>query len=500
MSDPIDGDSPPRGETPTGTPETDPLAETSWDNAGTDGDVTPGPSPKPAPASLRPGSVVADRFEVIRLLGKGGMGAVYQCLDRQLQRKVALKRLLPELCSEERSIQRFLFEARAVAALNHPNVVQIHDVIDNPAEKFIVMEFVDGESLQEHMKRKGKLSVLDAARIMTVIGKALEVAHRAKIIHRDVKPGNILLNAQGVPKLSDFGISQITDAQDLTRTGTGMGSLVYASPEQLEDAKHVDHRADVYALGATMYEMLTGEIPRHIRLEKIPAAIRPVLDKCLNRSPKERYQTAEQFVRALVAAYRDYESECEEQGAVDEPATAESTVRTRSTAALTDSEVKTRRELWSAGRAPYARSTRMAVVLVLVPCLLGIVPQLESYAIKQLPDGTAVEPIERVLDYVRLGAVFAWLLVIVAGTVMRLATKYSMTPLRLKIVTGLFVREQHDFALSDFDGVSASQKGLGKVLGYGDIELSRRYDEPVFLYDIRRPHDVRRKMISALKG
>jgi len=476
------------------------------------------------------GTLIAGRFEVLRMVGKGGMGAVYECKDRQLERQVAMKRLLPKLSGKEWGVQRFLLEAKAVAAISHQNVIQVHDIIDDPSGKYIVMEFVDGESLAGRLER-GALPLREVTRIMLQIGMALDTVHRRGIVHRDIKPANILFTLAGVPKLGDFGIAQLFGQQDLTHTGTAMGTWVYASPEQLIDAKHVDHRSDIYSLGATMYEMLTGETPRHITEDKVPSALRTVVRKCLAKSPADRYQTAGEFVKGLTDAYnagqraeaatyvtRESAKEAGPQpGAAPQPSPPSPVSRpdTPGGAFLAAEGRRRRRSVWRTRGAPWSCPVQTAVGVGLLVWALANGDGVDAH-VQRLFDYIRREVLFGNLTTVREGSVILtaltwlqraswfWMAVVVGFCVgavpvlRRVTTKYRLSASRLTVTEGLLLKHEHDFPLSDIQEVHVSQGILGRILGYGDIELARSLEGPILLQGVPRPSKVA-EMIAAAK-
>lgn len=243
----------------------------------------------------------ASRYEVLEKLGEGGMGAVYKVRDRRLGRIVAMKRIRNELCAAPQARTRFLQEARAIASLNHHNIVMVYDVDRDDEGYFITMEYIEGKDLRAAIKQDGPLAAEKIVAIGKQLCKALNAAHARGVIHRDIKPSNILLDRSDIPKLADFGLVQSETEKDLTLTGAMVGTLDYAPPEQLRDAKHVDHRADIYALAGTLYEALTGDSPRYLRESNIPDAMRPVLLKGLERDRELRYQTVAEFYSGLDA-------------------------------------------------------------------------------------------------------------------------------------------------------------------------------------------------------
>jgi serine/threonine protein kinase len=242
------------------------------------------------------------RYEFRGELGRGGMGEVLLALDRRLNRQVAIKRLKEDLETSRRAAQRFLVEAQSIAALNHFNIVQIFDygrAIDGP---FIVMEYVSGGTLADRLAAE-PIEQSVAVDLVDQLCQALTVTHAQGVIHRDIKPSNVLMTTDGVPKLTDFGLArQESSDEGQTREGTLLGTLDYMPPEQRKDATSADVRSDLWSLGATFYQMVTGNSPRVIVLEEVPAALRTVLGTVLKLDPGDRYQTAEEFRSGLQLA------------------------------------------------------------------------------------------------------------------------------------------------------------------------------------------------------
>ena len=240
------------------------------------------------------------RFKIVGELGHGGMGVVYKARDSKLGRIVALKSLKPENLENRRIIDRFWREAKAIASLNHFNIIQIYNVLDLEDGLWIEMEFVPGGSLKDRIEKEGPVPEEALIEMGAQLADALHHAHENGICHRDVKPGNILLTERGTPKLGDFGLAQDrSDEADMTVPGTLMGTIFFAAPEQLTSGRNADARSDVYGLGATLYAAAVGEAPRTIRLEKVPDRLRPVIGKCLEEHPDRRYATAADLARAL---------------------------------------------------------------------------------------------------------------------------------------------------------------------------------------------------------
>ena len=237
-------------------------------------------------------------LEILELLGQGGMGWVYKARQKHLDRVVAIKVLPPGIGGDPAFAERFQREARALARLNHPNIVAIYDFGQAGPYFYFVMEFVDGANLRR-LERMRRLSPEEALAIVPKICEALQFAHDEGIVHRDVKPENILVDGNGRVKVADFGIAKLIGRkEDITLTGTRhtLGTPHYMAPEQIDTPTKVDHRADIYALGVVFYEMLTGELPlgrfeppsKHVRVD---VRVDEVVLRSLERSPERRYQT-----------------------------------------------------------------------------------------------------------------------------------------------------------------------------------------------------------------
>ncbi|MBM4371565.1 MAG: protein kinase [Deltaproteobacteria bacterium] len=259
-------------------------------------------------------------FRLLRQLGVGGMSVVYLAEQVSLGRLVALKVLKKDFGGHQKTIERFMREARAGARLNHPNIVMIYDAAVQGGLGYIAMEYVEGEDVGRWIKRFGKLPVDLAVSICVQTATALDVAHAAGIVHRDVKPTNILFSRGGVAKLLDLGIAKILEEAFLEESRAGLGTLSYMPPEQTTDASVADHRADVYSLGASLYKMVTGQAPFRARtvpdLVKMirraplpdPRAVNPaisqtlvdVLERAMAKSPEDRYPDMKVMRDALV--------------------------------------------------------------------------------------------------------------------------------------------------------------------------------------------------------
>src|SRR5215208_604216 len=206
------------------------------------------------------GEKIAGRYEVEELVGHGGMSSVYRARDSLLERHVALKILHEQYNADDDFVERFKREARSVAQLQHPNIVTVIDRGEADDRQFIVFEYIDGENLKELVVRKGRLDVREALEIAIEVARGLAFAHGQGLVHRDVKPQNVLLNGDGRAKVTDFGIARSVDVDGMTQTGTVLGTSNYIAPEQAS-GQPVDAQTDVYALGVVLYELLAGEVP-----------------------------------------------------------------------------------------------------------------------------------------------------------------------------------------------------------------------------------------------
>lgn len=271
-------------------------------------------------SALMPGSVLGGRYEILKIVGEGGMGAVYQAEDHELGRIVALKVIRPELANNPEILQRFKQEILLASRVTDRNIVRIYDLGDAGGVKFITMEYLEGEDLRAILQR-GKLSPSEAVEIMEQVVSGLEAAHRVGIVHRDLKPGNIMRGQDGHVLVMDFGLARSLAAGDgMTRTGTMLGTMEYMSPEQAQ-AKEVDARSDIFTVGLILYEVVTGNMPFHAdsaiasllkrtqqravpmsEVDKnVPGALSNIVSKCLERDPALRYQSASALLADLRA-------------------------------------------------------------------------------------------------------------------------------------------------------------------------------------------------------
>ena len=268
------------------------------------------------------------KYILERKLGEGGMAMVWMARHTDLGKAVAIKCLSTRLTTNPEYEQRFLSEGRRQAGLRHPNIVEVVDFLVKGDDRFLVMDFVEGLSVSAYQKQAGggplPLELVDS--VGWEIGQALEYAHKKGLVHRDVKPSNILLDAENKAYLTDFGIALAVGEDRLTRTGMAVGTVHYMSPEQIARPREIDHRSDIYSFGCVLYDMLTGRPPFvpaegdtdftvmnghltqqpppvHTLNPQVPPAVEHVVNKCLAKDPNDRYETAGEMARALRRAF-----------------------------------------------------------------------------------------------------------------------------------------------------------------------------------------------------
>jgi serine/threonine-protein kinase len=251
-------------------------------------------------------SAIRDRYHLQGILGKGGFGVVYLAHDRVLDQKVAIKVLKLGLATDT-DRRRFIFEARTGAQLRHPAIVNVFDIIHTDEGLQMVMEHYPGGTMSDAIKKAGRIDPLDAIGYVKQIASGLAFAHSRQIIHRDIKPANIFFAGDDIVKLGDFGICARYDAHEHTATGEVMGTPLYMAPEQQRDSTDVDPRSDIFALGMTLYHMVTGRTPRVIDMELVPHELRSAVKKATAEDRKERPVSARQFIAILEQAEKRLE-------------------------------------------------------------------------------------------------------------------------------------------------------------------------------------------------
>ncbi|HCS72506.1 MAG TPA: Stk1 family PASTA domain-containing Ser/Thr kinase, partial [Clostridiales bacterium] len=271
------------------------------------------------------GKILGDRYELLEKSGDGGMAVVYKANCRLLKRIVAVKILKPDLAENDEFIARFNRESQAAASLSHPNIVNMYDVGQEDDIHYIVMEYVDGETLKNRIRREGRLSMEEAVRIASEICSALQHAHDNNIVHRDIKPQNILINKEGTAKVADFGIARAVTSSTVTMADSKViGSVHYFSPEQARGG-YVDKKTDIYSLGIVLYEMVTGVVPfegesaisvalKHIQEKvtppgeinsKIPMSIQYIIQRAIEKDLDKRYHDASEMLADLQKALKE---------------------------------------------------------------------------------------------------------------------------------------------------------------------------------------------------
>ncbi len=267
---------------------------------------------------LTTGSTFTNKYQIIEELGKGGMGRVYKVLDKEVNEKVALKLIKPEIAADKKTIERFRNELKFARKIRHKNVCQMYDLNKEEGTYYITMEFVDGEDLESFIRRSGQLTVGKAVSITNQVCEGLSEAHKLGVVHRDLKPSNIMIDKEGNARIMDFGIARSLKAKGITGAGVMIGTPEYMSPEQVE-GKEVDNRSDIYSMGVILYEMVTGKVPfegdttlsvalkhkteipkdpRELNAQ-LPEEISRVILKCMEKKQEKRYQGAQELFSEL---------------------------------------------------------------------------------------------------------------------------------------------------------------------------------------------------------
>lgn len=270
------------------------------------------------------GQKISDRYQIIKAIGEGGMANVYLAHDTILDRDVAVKILRGDLSNDEKFVRRFQREALSASSLSHPNIVEVYDVGEDNGEYYIVMEYIEGKHLKSLLKRRGKLTLSEGVDIMLQITDGMSVAHDSYIIHRDIKPQNIMILENGLVKITDFGIAMAMNATQLTQTNSVMGSVHYLPPEQASGSGS-SLQSDIYSMGIVMYELLTGELPfkgdnaveialKHLKepipdirekLPNVPNSIVNIIKRATAKNPKNRYNDAREMHEDLKTCLDD---------------------------------------------------------------------------------------------------------------------------------------------------------------------------------------------------
>ena len=276
---------------------------------------------------IRKGMFIGDRYEIVDKVGSGGMSDVYKALDHKLNRYVAVKVLKEEFSEDKNFVSKFKVEAQSAAGLTHPNIVNVYDVGEDNGIYYIVMELVEGITLKKYIEKKGKLSIKESVSIAIQVAQGIEAAHNNHIIHRDIKPQNVIISREGKVKVADFGIARAASSN--TINSNAMGSVHYISPEQARGG-YIDEKSDIYSLGISLYEMITGKVPfegdstvtialQHINEElpspkidvpELPVSVEKIIEKCTQKKAEHRYLKVATLIsdlkRALVTPDEDF--------------------------------------------------------------------------------------------------------------------------------------------------------------------------------------------------
>jgi len=342
------------------------------------------------------GTVLSGRYRLESKLGSGGMSTVYLARDETLQRWVAVKVMHREMSDQPDQIERFRREARAVAQLSHPNVVAVIDAGEDGGYPYIVFEYVEGETLKQRIDRLGRLPIVEAAAYGIEVGRGLGAAHAHRLVHRDVKPQNVLIDPEGRAKVTDFGIARSLESDGLTKTGRVLGTTDYVAPEQAM-GQEVDARCDVYSLGVLLYEMLTGKVPfyadtlvgvamKHVnedmpdvqeRRPEVSSALAAVVERATAKEPRRRYPE-------MTAALADLE------GALEvEVARGGGTAQGEATSVL--NAIPARRRLLTPRRVSAAGVTVVLAAVVAALLIAALTGSNESSSAGGAPQGATVE-------------------------------------------------------------------------------------------------------------
>ncbi len=467
--------------------------------------------------------VFNDRYELVARLARGGMANVFLARDLQLDRAVALKVLFPEFATDPSFVQRFRHEARAAANLNHPNVVSIYDWGEERGTYFIVMEYIEGESLAQMLQGGHHFSHDQAIEVVGDVAAALHFAHENGVIHRDVKPGNILISKTGQVKVTDFGIAQAISAKEnLTQTGTVMGTATYFSPEQARGLP-IDPRSDVYSLGVVLYELLTGTPPfsgdnpvsvAYMHVQEVPeppsarnpdisADLESVVLMALAKEPDDRYDSAAAFhddlenVRRGVAVHAGaFEATTATSGLGDATQVVSSVDQTRVAKAYDATRAMPRSPTLAPPAVPPRRSGVFVGVMVALILLLaggvflfaktlGVLDGEEKVTLTALTNlsqadatqrlddlGLRVKIIPVVNDKVEAGTVFDQLpkagTKVAKGSVVELSVSSGRTPVSVPAVVGLSEEDARD-ALQRVNLVADVQQEASEDVREGEV-------------------------------
>ena len=367
------------------------------------------------------GQLINERYEIIRSVGEGGMANVYLALDTILNRKVAVKILRGDLAEDEKFVRRFQREAISASSLNDPNIVEVYDVGEDNGKYFIVMEYVEGKTLKQLIKKRGALTLPEVIDIMLQLTSAISHAHESYIIHRDIKPQNVIILDDGRVKIMDFGIAVALNAGELTQTNSVMGTVYYIPPEQANGGK-ADIKSDIYSLGILMYELVTGHVPfrgdnpvevaiKHMNEElpticeydpEMPQSIENIILRAAAKNPKNRYESAMEMHDDLKTALNKDRFnepkivyEYKEKGFEDD--IAETPKRSRASRNSQDTEDKDEKKI---NKALIILGSIVGVLLLILSFILFIYPNIGKNRSERIPDvsGMTVKQAKNILE------------------------------------------------------------------------------------------------------
>ena len=361
------------------------------------------------------GQKISDRYQIIKSIGEGGMANVYLAYDTILDRNVAVKILRGDLASDEKFVKRFQREAIAASSLSNPNIVEVYDVGEDNGDFYIVMEYIEGKHLKALLKKRGKLTVSETVDIMSQIANGLSVAHDSFIIHRDIKPQNIMILENGLVKITDFGIAMAINATQLTQTNSVMGSVHYLPPEQAS-GKGATLQSDIYSMGILMYELLTGSLPfkgdnaieialKHLKehvppvskeIANIPKSIENIIIKATAKNPKNRYADAREMYEDLKtcldpsrANEPEYKYKYPENDYDDTKMLKIAKVKKEEDAVEDDKPIAkqiTGEDLKGQNKALIALLSIFTGIVVLITTIVVLIPKINSKKIIPVPD------------------------------------------------------------------------------------------------------------------
>lgn len=360
------------------------------------------------------GTKINDRYAIIRTLGEGGMANVYLAYDTILDRNVAVKVLRGDLANDDKFVRRFQREALSASSLNHPNIVEMYDVGEDDGQYYIVMEYVEGKTLKQLLKKRGSLTITEVIDIMSQITDGMAHAHDSYIIHRDIKPQNIMILENGLIKITDFGIAMAMNSTQLTQTNSVMGSVHYLPPEQA-NGKGSTLRSDIYSMGILMYELLTGGVPykgdnaveialKHLKepipsirkkLPEIPQSIENIILKSTAKNPQNRYKDAREMYQDIITAMDENRANERKYNYVYSESDIEETkMLDNAVKEVKESEKSRKEDIIRLDREESKKQNKLLIILasiftgliVLAAAVVFLLPYISKDETKKIPD------------------------------------------------------------------------------------------------------------------